>query len=256
MISEECIKKNLSDNARKYKITTFERVSSTNTLLRNAAVEGAEENTVYIAEEQTAGKGRKNRSFFSPPGGGLYISILLRPHIPVEDTLFITTSAAVAVCKAIESSTGEKPQIKWVNDIILNGKKVCGILTESAIVNDNIDYAVLGIGINVFSPSCGFPDELKDIAGALCSEEKACLRELIAATILNEFSVFSDFSIINREYKEKSIAFGKSISVINSANGETYKALVEDIDEKCRLVVIDENGERKTLSSGEISIRL
>lgn len=144
-------------------------VTSTNTLLKVQAEQGAPEGTVLIAESQTAGKGRLGRHFTSPPGTGIYFSLLLRPRCTAEKSLFITTTAAVAVCEAIEQVTGLNPQIKWVNDVYLNEKKVCGILTEASVdfENGGLNWAVLGIGINIAVPEEGFPEEIRSIAGAI-----------------------------------------------------------------------------------------
>ena len=141
-------------------------VTSTNTLLKAQAEQGAPEGTVLIAESQTAGKGRLGRHFTSPPGTGIYFSLLLRPHCTAEKSLFITTTAAVAVCEAIEQVTGLNPQIKWVNDVYLNEKKVCGILTEASVdfENGGLNWAVLGIGINIAVPEDGFPEEIRSIS--------------------------------------------------------------------------------------------
>lgn len=253
LLSKERIENNLSESAKKYNINVFDCISSTNTVLRELAEQGAEENTVLIASEQTNGRGRMGRNFHSPQGTGLYISILLHPDLSAEKTVLITTSAAVAVCKAIEKTTDKEPQIKWVNDIFINGKKVCGILTEAVFEEGKIKYAVLGIGINVFAPNGGFPEEIKNIAGAVCSDFKDGLRELIAAELLNELS---DINIeeTSAEYKKRSLVIGNKITVL-SAEGP-YEAVAEDIDDSCGLIIKKEDGTRKILSSGEISIRL
>ena len=130
---------------------------------------------MLVAESQTAGRGRLGRSFHSPVGTGLYMSILLRPTFSAERALFITTAAAVAVCRAIEQETGLKPQIKWVNDIYLHEKKICGILTESSInfETKGLKWAVLGIGLNLSEPEGGFPEEIRSVAGALFAESCA-----------------------------------------------------------------------------------
>ena len=162
-------------------------VTSTNTLLKAQAEQGAPEGTVLIAESQTAGKGRLGRHFTSPPGTGIYFSLLLRPHCTAEKSLFITTTAAVAVCEAIEQVTGLNPQIKWVNDVYLNEKKVCGILTEASVdfENGGLNWAVLGIGINIAVPEEGFPEEIRSIAGAIfdgpCPVE---MRSRISAAVI------------------------------------------------------------------------
>ena len=152
----------------KYGLDIIEKdsVTSTNTELIEMAKNGAKEGTVLIASEQTAGKGRTGKSFYSPEGSGVYLSILLRPDFKPEDALFLTTIAAVATAKAIESVSDKEAKIKWVNDVYLDNKKVCGILTESALSSDmeKLDYAVVGIGINLCPPEGGFPDDIKNIA--------------------------------------------------------------------------------------------
>ena len=131
-------------------ISVFSSVTSTNTILKEMAEQGAKEGTVIIAEEQTAGRGRTGKQFYSPKGTGIYISILLRPDIPAEESLFLTTSAAVATARAIEDVSDKRALIKWVNDIYLEDKKTCGILTEGAfnVETGKLDYAIVGIGIN------------------------------------------------------------------------------------------------------------
>lgn len=151
------------------KVEVYDEVVSTNTLLKARAASGAPAGSVIIANKQTGGKGRLGRSFYSPEDTGLYISALLRPvDMDPAKALSITTIAAVAACEAIEEIDA-KPQIKWVNDIILRNRKVAGILTESSIdvARGRIDYAVLGIGFNVYPPKGGFPEEIKNIAGAI-----------------------------------------------------------------------------------------
>lgn len=253
LLSKERIEKSLSGSAEKFDITVYDCIDSTNTALREMAEKGAEEFSVIIASEQTSGRGRMGRSFYSPQGTGLYISILLRPDLPTEKTVLITTSAAVAVCKAIEKTTNKTPQIKWVNDIFIDGKKVCGILTEAVFEDGKIKYAVLGVGINIFAPNGGFPEEIKNIAGAVCSDFKDGLRELTAAEFLNELSNI-DIEKTSNEYKKRSLVIGKKITVL-SADGP-YEAVAEDIDDSCGLIIKKEDGTRKVLSSGEISIRL
>ena len=165
-------------------------VTSTNTLLKAQAEQGAPEGTVLIAESQTAGKGRLGRHFTSPPGTGIYFSLLLRPHCTAEKSLFITTTAAVAVCEAIEQVTGLNPQIKWVNDVYLNEKKVCGILTEASVdfENGGLNWAVLGIGINIAVPEEGFPEEIRSIAGAIFDGPRPVeMRSRISAAVISRF---------------------------------------------------------------------
>ena len=146
------------------RLRVYPSVTSTNTILKNMAAAGEPEGAVAVAGEQTAGRGRMGRSFYSPPGTGLYLSILLRPGIPAEETTPVTACAAVAVAESIEELSGEPAQIKWVNDVYVRGKKVCGILTEASIDCETriADYLVVGIGVNtapsppgIFPRNCG-----------------------------------------------------------------------------------------------------
>lgn len=163
VLSEELIKEYLKNDLD---IIIKNQVSSTNDELIKMAKNGAREGTVLIATEQTAGKGRMGKTFFSPEGTGVYLSILLRPDFTPEDTLVFTTIAAVATAKAIECVSDKEAKIKWVNDIYIDRKKVCGILTESSLNPDmkKQEYVVVGIGVNIAPPKAGFPDDIKNIA--------------------------------------------------------------------------------------------
>ena len=162
-----------------FTVKDYATVTSTNDIVKNAARAGAEEGFTVTARCQTAGRGRMGRSFFSPDGTGLYISILLRPTFHPKDALMITTAAAVATARALEAAGSRNIGIKWVNDLLINGKKIAGILTESSLSMgaDSLDFAVLGIGINLLSPSNGFPEEIKDIAGAVFDNAREELYE-------------------------------------------------------------------------------
>ncbi|SHJ03829.1 biotin--[acetyl-CoA-carboxylase] ligase [Parasporobacterium paucivorans] len=233
---------------------------STNTILREKAEENSPEGTVVIAEEQTGGRGRMGRVFFSPAETGLYMSILLRPQLAVSEALNITTCAAVAVAEAIEMNTGIEAQIKWVNDIYCGNKKVCGILTEASFDMENmgINYAILGIGINVFQPRNAFPDEIRDVADALLNKEDnhEDFRNRLAAQVLNRFMKYYD-NINDRklleEYKRRSLLLGREINILSKEG--TQKATALDIDEQFRLKVLMQDGTTKFLSSGEVSVR-
>ena len=162
-LSAPGIRKYLKGACRELPITVVEETQSTNTALRALAEAGAPEGTVYIAQSQTGGRGRMGRSFFSPAGTGLYLSLLLRPTTwePARAAQ-LTAAAAAAMCEAIREVTGKEPGIKWVNDLLLDGKKVCGILTEASFSMESgvLEYAVLGLGVNVYPPEGGFPKEL------------------------------------------------------------------------------------------------
>ena len=221
-------------------ISVFSSVTSTNTILKEMAEQGAKEGTVIIAEEQTAGRGRTGKQFYSPKGTGIYISILLRPDIPAEESLFLTTSAAVATARAIEDVSDKRALIKWVNDIYLEDKKTCGILTEGAfnVETGKLDYAIVGIGINVCIPDGGFPDNIKDIATAIFDKQTDSInkRSILIANLLDYFmEYYKDFKSKSyvKEYIERSMIIGKTITVIEGSKTSVAKAI--DIDKNCRL---------------------
>ena len=241
--------------------SVFSSVTSTNTILKEMAEQGAKEGTVIIAEEQTAGRGRTGKQFYSPKGTGIYISILLRPDIPAEESLFLTTSAAVATARAIEDVSDKRALIKWVNDIYLEDKKTCGILTEGAfnVETGKLDYAIVGIGINVCIPDGGFPDNIKDIATAIFDKQTDSInkRSILIANLLDYFmEYYKDFKSKSyvKEYIERSMIIGKTITVIEGSKTSVAKAI--DIDKNCRLKVQFEDGTTKWLSSGEVSTKI
>ena len=242
-------------------ISVFSSVTSTNTILKEMAEQGAKEGTVIIAEEQTAGRGRTGKQFYSPKGTGIYISILLRPDIPAEESLFLTTSAAVATARAIEDVSDKRALIKWVNDIYLEDKKTCGILTEGAfnVETGKLDYAIVGVGINVCIPDGGFPDNIKDIATAIFDKQTDSInkRSILIANLLDYFmEYYKDFKSKSyvKEYIERSMIIGKTITVIEGSKTSVAKAI--DIDKNCRLKVQFEDGTTKWLSSGEVSTKI
>lgn len=242
------------------KIDLRREVTSTNTVLKELAAAGAGECTVLIARRQSAGRGRVGRSFFAPEGTGLYMSILLRPNFGLETSPMLMTVAAAATALAIERVSGKSPDIKWVNDVWLNGKKLCGILTEASVSveNGSLEYAVVGIGINVFTPKGGFPDGLGEVATAVFSEgeRRANARNELAAELLNTFFDFYDnmaYGTYFDEYKKRSFLIGREINVIRPDS--VIPAIALDIDRECRLLVRYEDGREEYLNSGEVSTR-
>ena len=235
-------------------------VSSTNTVLKELAEQGRPEGTVLIAENQVRGKGRLGRSFFSPKGSGLYMSVLLRPELPAEESLAITTAAAVAVAEAVNAVTGRQAMIKWVNDVYLDGRKICGILTEAAIDFENrrLNYAVLGIGVNIQEPPGGFPPELAGTAGALYKADDTVpswARTKLAAEILNRF--FPIYRALPSrgymdEYKRLSLLTGLEIAF--QQGRESWEGTVLGIDDQARLIVRLASGEERAFGAGEASI--
>ena len=240
-------------------IFVLKTVGSTNAYLRELAQKGAAEGTLVVASEQTRGQGRCGRSFFSPADTGLYMSILLRPKFEVNEAVKITSLASVAVCLALEKECGVSPQIKWVNDIFVNGKKAAGILTEAAFDMENgaLEYAVLGIGINVYPPENGFPEELSDIAGAVLEQRFGDMRNRLAAAVYEQFmqlyALLPDNSYLD-EYRKRLMWRGEQILVLTGADGQEPAVLV-DVDDNCALKVRYENGSCGLLTSGEIAIR-
>ena len=247
-----------------YRITVAQQVDSTNLRAKALAVQGEKEGAVVVAEAQTAGRGRLGRSFYSPAQDGFYLSILLRPAIPATQALCLTTAAAVAVCQALEQACGLSPRIKWVNDVLVEGKKVCGILTEAQVnlENGELDWAVVGIGVNVEPPKGGYPPELADIAGALYPRGQVPegLRNRLVAGVLDHFcqQYRAPAQAHLADYRARSGVLGKNILVINPglspAPPRPAKALA--IEDDFGLLVEYQDGTRQVLSSGEVSTRL
>lgn len=240
------------------KAEIVEECGSTSTLLKEKAKNTEGEFYALFAKRQTAGRGRLSRSFLSPCGG-LYFSILLRPQLSPEDATLITSAAAVAAAKAAEKISGKAAKIKWVNDIFIEDKKVCGILCEGNIDSktQKFEYVVLGVGMNVFEPKEGFDEEIKNIAAALFKgEENEHFYLNLAAEFLNCFKGYYD-DILSKEYMEeyieKSYLTGKEIYYFK--DGDQHNAKVLGIDRDGALV-IDENGEEIKLFSGEVSVKI
>lgn len=260
ILSIQGIRKYLKPVCKDIELSVYPTLNSTNTMVREKAASGTPEGYTVIANGQTNGKGRSGRSFYSPSDTGIYMSILLRPHhYFAKEAMKLTTMAAVAVCEAIEAVSREKAQIKWVNDVYVAGKKVCGILTEASFGLEDglLEYAILGIGINVSPPKDGFPSELQNIAGAVFCEAPSDGKNHLAAEFLNRFMTY--YSMYPKQgyvdgYRNRSLVIGKEIQVI-SANSP-QKAVALDIDGDCRLIVQYEDGKIESLSSGEISVKL
>lgn len=241
----------------KVKIKYFETLPSTNAYLKEKA-ENLCEGTVIIAGNQTAGRGRFARKFHSPESTGIYMSILLKPDYKGFDATFITTLAAVAVSESVEELSNKKTEIKWVNDVLIEGKKICGILTEGKIDPKTLkpNFVILGIGINAFTPSGGFNPEIERIAGSVFEVFDEDLKNRLAASVIDK--VFGYINCSKKEilakYKSRVSFLGRQIFVIK--NDEKIPAIALDIDDDFRLLVRYENGNQEYLSSGEISIKI
>ncbi len=233
------------------------QAGSTNTLLRNRAEGGAPDGTVIIACTQQGGRGRMGRSFCSM-AGGLYLSFLLRPQTSAGRGGDITGVAAVAVAEAIEAITGKKAYIKWVNDLYLEGKKVCGILTDASVSLEGglLDYAVVGIGLNVHMPDGGFPSELKDIAGSLYKDGQGTvgLINRFAAEILCRFySLFETPDKALEGYRSRCFLVGKTVTALRGEERRRLKVL--GVADDYSLIIETADGEKQLLNSGEVSLR-
>lgn len=256
ILSAESIKLNMK-NTFFGDIKVYKEVSSTNAVAKELASNGAAEGTTVFSMCQTAGKGRLGRSFISPMGSGIYMSVILKPQIKAEEAMIITSAAAVAVSRAVSKVCGLETAIKWVNDVYANGKKLCGILTEATINFETRlpDYVVVGIGINI-TPAA-FPDEIKGIATSIKENiDTEFTQSKLAAALLDElYNIYKDLDkkTFLDEYKKRSFIIGHDINVI--APSGSYTATALDINELGNLIVKDKNGDIHTLNSGEISVR-
>jgi len=245
------------------KIIVEQSLDSTNITAKQMAISNAEHGTVVIADHQTAGKGRYGRSFFSPKGHGIYMSFILLPsQIWLEVPTLITAFTAVAVCEAIIEVCEKHPQIKWVNDLFLDGKKICGISTEAVTDYENgaINWIVVGIGVNFTMPQ-DMPEELKEIVGAVFTnnEKNSVTRNRLAAAIINKMTALNaESEQINKDflkkYRERLMFLGEEITV--TGTGKEYQATAIDIDDIGRLIVRNENGEIHSLFSGEVRVKM
>ncbi|MDR3254134.1 MAG: biotin--[acetyl-CoA-carboxylase] ligase [Synergistaceae bacterium] len=260
VLSEEGIMLFLKPERLPAKLIVFKTVDSTNREAKKMAVAGGAHGTVLLADEQTSGRGRFERSFFSPAHTGIYMSFILKPRMAVSDATLITVAAAVAVCRAISGHAKLSPRIKWVNDIILDGKKICGILTESILdfESGSVSDVILGIGLNFSTPDDAFPDEFKGRVGSLYPKNTPPFtrNEMAAAIIDNLLDIYESLTAREfiSEYKELSCLMNREISY---SDGDAEKrATVVDIDEAGRLVVRDADGIVSALSSGEVGVHL
>ncbi|MBE5961312.1 MAG: biotin--[acetyl-CoA-carboxylase] ligase [Lachnospiraceae bacterium] len=259
VISTEGIRASLLKEWKDCAITTYKETGSTNQNAKLAAAEGAEHGSLFVAEAQTNGRGRRGRVFETPKGNGIYMSILLKPQMEAADAIYMTTAASVAVRRAIKKVTGKETLIKWVNDLYFEEKKVCGILTEAVtdIQTGMVDSIILGIGINFNMPEDAFSEEIKHVAGSLYHGENVeVTRNQLVAEIFNqvmELCMNKDDRSFIEEYKKYSFILGEEIVILSADGNIPAKAV--DITDFGGLVVELLDGTRKTISSGEVSIR-
>lgn len=248
LISAQSIRANMKNDIDVYYYSTTD---STNNCCKRILADGKIGEFLAVADKQTAGRGRQGKSFYSPPKTGIYFSLVIRPHTSLQNAVTATTAAAVAVCRAIETLTDKKPKIKWVNDVYLDGKKICGILTEamSNFEDGTVDSVIIGIGVNINTSD--FPDSVEG-AGCLDADiSRSCLIGAIADELLDiaggDYKSFIDY------YRSHSLVIGEKIKFIQ--NGRVTPARAVAIDGTGGLEVELESGEHITLRSGEISIR-
>jgi len=246
---------------KELRLQVYKTIGSTNTTLKALAAEGVEAGLALIAEEQVMGRGRMGRSFYSPPGSGLYLSLLLRPEMPAADATRLTACAAVAVSEAIEALSGKEAGIKWVNDIFVDGRKVCGILTEASVDCESgmMHYVIIGIGVNTHVPDGDFPEELRGIAGAAFGAEPVAeLRCRLAAQILDRLMDYAPDPAspeVFEGYRSRSLVLGREINIL-ALGREPEPATALGLDENYALRVRLPDGSERLLNSGEVSVRL
>lgn len=240
----------------------FQELDSTSTYLK--AQGDAPDGTVAVADSQTAGRGRMDRSFQSPKGQGIYLSVLLRPPLPPDRLPPVTALAGVAVCAAVERVCGARPGLKWPNDPVLNGKKLCGILTELSLEAETgrVQSLVLGIGINVGQGPEDFTPEVREMATSLRQAlGKPVSRPQLTAALLEELDrayaalLAGDLSAYLAAYRRRCVNLGKTVQLIPFGGGDRETAQAVDIDGEFSLVVRGADGRERTVRSGEVSVR-
>ncbi len=237
----------------------YEQTDSTNTQAKTLAKNGAPHGTVLIAGAQTGGRGRMGRNFQSPTGG-VYLSVILRPNCTPDQLMHLTCATAVAGCRAVEKACGFSPDIKWTNDLVAGRKKLGGILTELGLnSNGNVDYAIVGIGINCCQKAEDFPPEIRQIATSIQAvTESACSISKITASLIESLwemdkCLLSEKTEIMDEYRKKCITLGSEISIVSGDSVCHGTAL--DLDEDGGLLVRFSDGSEKIVASGEVSVR-
>ena len=244
------------------KLVCLTEVNSTNTRAKELAMAGEPEGLVVVADCQTAGRGRMGRSFQSPPGKGVYLTVLLRPQLPPERMMSVTAMAGVAVCGAVEAVCGLSPGLKWPNDPVLNSRKLCGILTEMSLEAEtgSLQYLVVGIGVNVLHMPEDFSPEVAAIATSLAAElGKPVSRPALAAALIARLDhlrtalVSGHTEAYWEEYRSRCVNLGKRVRLLSPTGEECGQAI--DVDQDFGLVVRKDDGTVTTVRSGEVSVR-
>ena len=254
-LTAAAVRSELGDHPWAGLVQVLPLVDSTNNALKTLAAQGAPEGTTLIAERQTAGRGRLGRSFDSPDGGGVYLSVLLRPGCAPAELMTLTAQAAVAVRRAVAEVCGAAPEIKWVNDLLLGGKKICGILTELSFEAESglVGTAVVGVGVN-----CGredFPPELRDIAGSILTQTgRRVDRSRLAAAMLRELSRLPRLDW-RAEYRAACVNLGRRVRVLSPGQPACPEGVAEDVGPDAELLVRLDDGSLLPVAAGEVSLR-
>ncbi len=252
----------LLDEDRMERVIVLDSTDSTNKYLRQLAYDGVPDGQVVIADHQTAGRGRMGRNFFSPKGKGIYFSYMLKPDHAPQDAVTLTAWTAVAMVRAIEKTSGFRPGIKWVNDLVSGGRKLCGILTEMSIESETgrIDSIIIGIGININNEETDFPEDLREIASSIAVlSGHQVSRSALAASMIRELDKMrADWPDKKEEYlrayREYDITSGRNVTVISGGKNRDAQAIM--INEDFSLKVRFPDGSTEDLSSGEVSLKL
>lgn len=239
----------------------YDSIGSTNTEAKRLAAAGAPHGTVLIADHQTGGRGRRGRSFHSPAGTGIYMSLILRPRCAPAELMHLTCAAAVAMCDAVEQAAAVRPGIKWTNDLVWGKRKIAGILTELGFDNrGTVDYAVIGIGINCNQQESDFPEEIRHVAGSLASVTGNTVNRAALAAAMTDALYRMDQILLTgkdgilSQYRADCVTLGRDVSVVRADSIVRHGRAV-DIDSDGGLVVDFFDAGRETVASGEVSIR-
>lgn len=242
----------------------FPELDSTNNYAKALTQKDVPDGTAVIADSQTSGRGRMNRSFQSPKGKGIYLSVLLRPSLPPERLPLLTALAGVALCGAVEEVCGVRPGLKWPNDPVLDGRKLCGILTEVSLEAETgrLQSLVVGIGVNVLQTPEDFSPEVASMATSLLQATgQTVSRPRLAAALLENLDRMytdlqgGDLTEWREAYRRGCVNLGRTVQLIPFGDGPRETAEAVDIDEDFSLIVRLSDGSRKTIRSGEVSVR-
>lgn len=242
------------------RVAYFPQVDSTNDRLKVLADQGAPHGTALVTDHQTGGHGRRGRSFLSPAGVGIYLSMLLRPGCPPTQLMHLTCAAAVAMCNAVEQAAGFRPGIKWTNDLVFSRRKLGGILTELRLDGQGlVDYAIIGIGINCCQQEADFPEEIRSVAGSLTmvtgtpvDRARLAGAELEALWKMSS-GLLAEKDALMRQYRKDCITLGQEVSLVRG--NEVRHGLAQDVDADGALVVRFSDGTTEAVNSGEVSVR-